>query len=120
MRRPRRIVYAAALVAYCTAGLLAATRGVAAPTHTGAAQKTTITVVMMDFHFRLSKTKNVPRGTVVFKLVNKGKVPHNFRIAGKTSKLIAPGKSGTLTVVFTKKGSYTYLCTVPGHAKLGM
>jgi nitrite reductase (NO-forming) len=56
----------------------------------------------------------------VFKLVNKGKIPHDFKIAGKTSKMIAPGKTGSLTVVFKKKGSYAYVCTIFGHAKLGM
>ncbi len=75
---------------------------------------------MSEYKFKLSKSKNIPVGTVVFKLVNKGKIPHNFKINGKTSKLIAPGKTGTLTVKFTKKGTFAYLCTVTGHAKLGM
>jgi uncharacterized cupredoxin-like copper-binding protein len=86
----------------------------------GGAAKTTITVTMTEYRFKLSKSKNIPLGTVVFKLVNKGKIPHDFKIAGKTSKLIAPGKTGSLTVVFTKKGTYAYVCAVFGHAKLGM
>jgi uncharacterized cupredoxin-like copper-binding protein len=82
--------------------------------------KTTITVTMTEYKFKLSKSKNIAIGTVVFKLVNKGKIPHNFKINGKTSKLIAPGKTGTMTVSFKKKGNLAYLCTLPGHAKLGM
>jgi plastocyanin len=36
------------------------------------------------------------------------------------SPLIQPDKTATLAVTFTKKGKYRYLCTVPGHAALGM
>jgi uncharacterized cupredoxin-like copper-binding protein len=36
------------------------------------------------------------------------------------SPLIQPGKTATVAVTFTKKGEYRYLCTVPGHAALGM
>jgi uncharacterized cupredoxin-like copper-binding protein len=36
------------------------------------------------------------------------------------SPLIQPDKTATFAVTFTKKGEYRYLCTVPGHAALGM
>jgi uncharacterized cupredoxin-like copper-binding protein len=79
---------------------------------------TTVTVTMKEFKFILSK-KSVVHGTVTFKLVNKGKIKHDFKIAGKKSKLINPGKTGTLKVTLSK-GSKAYICTVAGHAKLGM
>jgi uncharacterized cupredoxin-like copper-binding protein len=79
---------------------------------------TTVTVTMKEFKFALSKRK-VPHGLVVFKLVNKGALPHDFKIQGKKSALIKPGKKGTLKVKLTK-GTKPYLCTVPGHAKAGM
>jgi len=79
---------------------------------------TTVTVTMKEFKFTLSK-KTVPHGTVTFKLVNKGKLKHDFKIAGKKSKLISPGKSGKL-IVTLKKGKWSYVCTVPGHAAAGM
>lgn len=92
----------------------------AAPTH---AEKTTQVRVIMGhpgvFEFVLSK-KSVPRGKVVFTLVNRGQIAHDFSIDGKTSKLYGPGKRGTLTVVFRKRGRYPYKCTVPGHAEGGM
>ena len=44
---------------------------------------------------------------------------HDFKISGKKSKMIGPGKSGVLIVTLTK-GSKAYLCTVPGHAAGGM
>jgi uncharacterized cupredoxin-like copper-binding protein len=122
MKRSRTIFSAAGLATCLVLGLVAALLGFrATPAHgSPAATKTTITVTMSEYRFKLSKTRNIPVGTVTFKLVNKGKIPHNFKINGKTSKLIAPGKTGTFTVAFTKKGSFAYLCTVSGHAKLGM
>ena len=84
------------------------------------ASKVTINVTMSEWSFKLSK-KTVPIGTtVVFKVTNKGKIGHDFRIAGKKTRLLAPGKSQLLTVKFGKKGTFTYVCTVTGHARLGM
>jgi len=121
MRLRRALASVVLLGLCCAAGLTAASRVFASAHSTSTKQaKTVITVVMREFKFTLSKTKNVPTGTVVFKLVNRGKIAHNFQINGKTSKLIAPGKTGTLTVAFKKKGALAYKCTVPGHAQLGM
>jgi plastocyanin len=79
-----------------------------------------VTVVMREFRFALSR-RSVPTGTtVVFKVVNRGKITHNFKIAGKKTKNLNPGKSATLTVKFTKKARYAYRCTIPGHAAAGM
>lgn len=83
------------------------------------ARVTSIGVVAVEFKFRLSK-KSVHRGTVVFRVVNHGKVAHDFRIAGRKTPIIKPGKSAVLRVVFRKAGRYPYLCTVPGHAAAGM
>jgi uncharacterized cupredoxin-like copper-binding protein len=71
-----------------------------------------------EFHFVLSKM-SVPAGAVTFTIANKGKLAHDFKIGGKTSKMVQPGKSVTLKVTL-KKGKNKYLCTVPGHAAAGM
>jgi uncharacterized cupredoxin-like copper-binding protein len=84
------------------------------------ASKVTINVVANEWSFKLSK-RSVPAGTtVVFKVTNKGKIGHDFKIAGKKTKLLNPGKSQALTVTFNKKGTFAYICTVTGHARLGM
>lgn len=83
-----------------------------------ATKATTITVTAKEFKFVLS-AKTAPHGTVTFKVVNKGKLKHDFKIAGKKTALISPGKSATLKVTLSK-GSKPYLCTVAGHASLGM
>src|SRR5713101_3882081 len=82
------------------------------------ATATAITVTATEFHFKLSKT-SVPHGTVIFTVANKGKLAHDFKIGGKKTLLIKPGKSAKLTVTL-KAGKFPYLCTVPGHAAAGM
>jgi uncharacterized cupredoxin-like copper-binding protein len=78
----------------------------------------TVTVTATEFRFTLSQA-SVPHGTVVFKVENRGKLAHDFSIGGKTSSLVAPNKSTTLTVTLDA-GKLLYICTVPGHASAGM
>jgi uncharacterized cupredoxin-like copper-binding protein len=116
----RRVAQLFALAAFGLAGAAAGvfvTSGSATP---GVEQATSrITVTMTEFKFKLSKQR-VPTGTVIFTVKNKGKIPHDFKIYGKKTKLIAPGKSATLRVTIRKKGRFGYVCTVSGHARLGM
>jgi uncharacterized cupredoxin-like copper-binding protein len=79
---------------------------------------TTVNVTAKEYKFILSR-KSAPHGTVVFKVVNKGKLMHDFKIAGKKTSLLKPHKSATLRVKLSK-GKHRYICTVPGHATLGM
>ena len=117
----RRFVSLAGLLILAVAGVLAGTlTPIGRASHTSARATTTITVSATEFAFKLSK-RSVPVGTTVnFKVVNKGKISHNFSIAGKTTKLLLPGKSQTITVKFSKKGIFPYKCTVFGHAAAGM
>jgi uncharacterized cupredoxin-like copper-binding protein len=120
MHLRRRVALISASLASCAA-LGIAGSAIVAGSASGATKPTTtkITVTASEFKFKLSKT-SAPVGTVVFTVKNVGKIGHNFKINGKVTKIIAAGKSATLTVKFTKKGKFAYLCTVPGHAKLGM
>jgi len=103
-----------------TLSLLAVLGVLAAPALGARAHSTatTVTVTATEFKFKLSKL-TVPHGSVTFTVVNKGKVAHDFKIAGKKTALIKPGKSAKLTVTL-KAGKSPYLCTVPGHAAAGM
>ena len=82
------------------------------------ATTSTVTVTMKEFKFILSK-KTVPHGKVVFKLVNKGKIAHDFEIATHKSLKIGPGKTGKLVLTLAK-GLHPYKCTIDSHAKFGM
>ena len=74
---------------------------------------TKINVTASEFKFVLSK-KKVPRGTtVIFTVTNKGKIPHDFKIAGKKTPVLKPGKKATLRVVFRTKGAIAFVCTLP-------
>ena len=110
----RRIVVTSLLVALAATALalpVAAMRT--------AADATTVTVKMSEFKFVLSR-KTVPKGSTTFVVTNVGKLPHDFKIAGKKTPIYGAGKKGTLSVKFTKAGKFPYLCTVPGHAAAGM
>lgn len=88
----------------------------------GSSATTTVAVTAgkpSEFHLTLSK-KTVAKGTVVFKITNKGSIAHDFKIAGKKTPSIAAGKAATLKIIFKKAGKYPFLCTLPAHASAGM
>jgi uncharacterized cupredoxin-like copper-binding protein len=85
----------------------------------GSSLLATVNVAASEFKFVLS-SKTAKHGVVIFKVKNVGKLGHDFAIHGRKIKVISPGKSATLRVVFLRKGHYPYSCTVPGHAAAGM
>jgi uncharacterized cupredoxin-like copper-binding protein len=101
-----------------TAAVAASGLATAAAAHGSHSTALTVTVKAIEYKFALSR-KSGHHGTVIFKVVNKGHIAHDFKIAGKKSAKLAPGKSATLKVIL-RKGSYRYICAVPGHATLGM
>jgi uncharacterized cupredoxin-like copper-binding protein len=113
------LVAAAMSAALALSAVAVAVPASASAKETAHAATVTINVTATDYHFKLSATSAKP-GKVTFKLSNKGETSHDFKIDGVTSKLISPGQSTSITVTFKKAGSYPYLCTVPGHAALGM
>jgi uncharacterized cupredoxin-like copper-binding protein len=84
------------------------------------AAATTVQVKGGEFFFRLTTKSIAKPGTVTFVFKNIGHVSHDFKINGKKTPLIQPGKTARLVVAFKKKGKFSYLCTVPGHAAAGM
>jgi mono/diheme cytochrome c family protein len=72
-----------------------------------------VNVTLRDNGIGLS-SKAAPVGKVRFMLKNTGKRPHNFKVANRTSKTLAGGKSTTLLVTFARQGSYGYLSTAKG------
>jgi glucose/arabinose dehydrogenase len=105
----------ALLAAAATAVLSLAAAAEPAPTRTF-----TIRVDARDFSFALSR-KSVPAGsTVRFVVRNRGAQPHDFVVRRKTTRILRPGQTQTLTVAFPKKGRFAFLCTISGHARLGM
>jgi glucose/arabinose dehydrogenase len=81
----------------------------------------TIRVDAADFRFALSR-RTIPAGTTVRFLVrNRGAAPHDFVVVKKKrTRVLRPGQRQTLTVTFAKAGTFRFLCSVSGHARLGM
>src|SRR5215208_8285191 len=69
-------------------------------------------VYATEINFRLPH-KSAHPGTVTFMVQNKGKLPHDFKISGKKTVMIKPGKNANIKVTFRRKGKYTYICSVP-------
>ena len=116
----KRVAGVTGLATLALAGVLAGVFLPAGAAGTKAADATTrVTVKASEFKYVFSK-RSVPTGTVIFTVINKGKISHDFKIGGKKTKTLLPGKAAKLTVKFTKKGQYAFLCTIFGHAKAGM
>ena len=110
----RKFFAAAAVASLAVAGA-----ALAGAERTGATAVAVTAGKPTELRFTLSK-RSVPKGAVAFRVTNRGSLAHDFRIAGKKTKLLASGKSATLSVALSKAGRYPYLCTVPGHAAGGM
>jgi uncharacterized cupredoxin-like copper-binding protein len=115
----KRVVGVTGLATLALAGVLGGVFLPAGAAGTKAVAPTKVTVKASEFKYAFSR-KSVPTGTVVFTVINKGKISHDFKIGGKKTKTLLPGKTAKLTVKFTKKGQYAFLCTLFGHAKAGM
>jgi glucose/arabinose dehydrogenase len=106
------------LVASAAALGVVALAGAASP---ASARTVTITVDARDFAFKLSR-RSVPAGsTVRFVVRNRGNTSHDFVVAKrKRTRVLRAGQRQTITVSFPRKGTVRFLCSVPGHARLGM
>jgi uncharacterized cupredoxin-like copper-binding protein len=84
-----------------------------------------IQVTMTEFKFDPSTISHAS-GKVVFWLVNSGTTQHDMSIRDSsgnvvaTSELVSAGDSFEFDVNNIASGSYTFICTQPGHADAGM
>ena len=101
-----------------TLGALAAAAAFVVPYAAGA-HAATNSVTASDFKFKIVPVR-VTAGRTTFRVVNRGQASHDFKIAGKKTKLLGTGQRATLIVTLRKGRRYPYVCTVPGHAALGM
>jgi glucose/arabinose dehydrogenase len=79
-----------------------------------------IQVLASDFTFKLSRRSVQVGSTVRFVVRNRGRAVHDFVVNGRRTRLLAPGRGQTITVRFPRKGTFRFLCSVSGHARLGM
>lgn len=115
-----------AIAATCALGTFGA--GTIALTSVADAATTTLHLTanpkgMLMFNTKTLKAK-AGKVTIVLTNPKSSGIPHGISVEGhgvdKDSKIVAPGKSVSLTVTLKKKGKYTYYCPVPGHEAGGM
>lgn len=80
------------------------------------------TVGMVEYAFEPADVSFAPGDTVTAQ--NDGEIVHNLTVLDGNEELgatedVEPGQTGELEVDF-EPGSYEMVCTVPGHADLGM
>lgn len=94
----------------------------AAPTTEGVKQALSFTVSGSEFAFSPSEISAKVGQPVKLTFKNTGKFPHNLTITelNVQSKTIQPGEEDTITFTPEKTGSFTFICTIPGHADRGM
>lgn len=84
-----------------------------------------IQVTMTEFKFDPSTIQH-SSGNMVFWLVNSGSTQHDMAIrdsSGKviaTSELVSAGDTKEFDVTGIAAGTYTFVCTQPGHEASGM
>ncbi len=82
-------------------------------------------VTMTEFKFDPSTITHAS-GKVVFLLVNSGTTAHDMAIRDSSGKIVAQsdlvsaGDTSEFDVNSIAAGTYTYLCTQPGHEAQGM
>ncbi len=101
------------------AALVGASLTLALPALAGSTATGVAVTAGQPAEFKFTLPKSVPRGAVTFTVTNKGKLEHDFKIAGKKTVRLKPGKKTTLKVTLAA-GKVAYLCTLPGHAAGGM
>jgi uncharacterized cupredoxin-like copper-binding protein len=84
----------------------------------------TISLSEKEFSITPKAIKVAKAGTYTFDVKNEGQITHALEIEGngveqKTGD-IDPGKSATLTIDLSKKGSYEDYCPIDGHRQNGM
>lgn len=81
-----------------------------------------VNVTAKEFSYTLD-TQQTSAGRIEFIVQNNGFMPHDFAIQGNGAEyktpMIEPGESARLSVEL-EAGTYTYICTIPGHEQLGM
>jgi uncharacterized cupredoxin-like copper-binding protein len=97
--------------------LLAAVVAAVAPAALGTSSAR-YTVTATDFKFAIAPAR-LKAGKQTFTVVNRGEATHDFKLGAKKTRILNPGERQTITVTL-RKGRYTAICTVPGHATLGM
>lgn len=106
--------------AACAAVLAAPAAAPAVPADARAAAKTLTLSAPASGALRISPAAiSAPAGTIVLRLRNPSKVPHNIALGSKAGAIVTRGGTSRISVRL-KKGKFTYYCSVGNHRQQGM
>lgn len=96
--------------------LLLATAGGAAP------KEQTVKITSSEWQFQPAEITVEAGVPVQLTEINNGTTQHDFSIEalGVSLPLLNPGKSQSVRFTPTKRGTFEFKCTLPGHADVGM
>lgn len=107
-----------------TSTLIPPPLGISAPEREGAStpEVKEITVVGTEFSFSSSSITVSAGEQVKITFRNEGRAPHNLVLEGLgvTTKTISGGQTDTIEFTAPALGTYTFICSVPGHRAAGM
>jgi glucose/arabinose dehydrogenase len=80
----------------------------------------TVRVVARDASFTISRRSAPAGSTVQFLVRNQGRTAKRFSINGRRTRVLARGKAQTITVRFSKRGTYPFRFTVSNRTPKGL
>jgi uncharacterized cupredoxin-like copper-binding protein len=101
---------------------LAALSVTGTPLSDAAAGTKTVTVTGKEFSFAPERISGTPGSELVITFRNEGKLSHNltFPALEVSTGTIQAGETKKVRVTVNEEGSYSFICTVPGHKEAGM
>jgi uncharacterized cupredoxin-like copper-binding protein len=98
----------------------------ATTTSTTSSSKPASTLILTETEFKITPSSPTAAkgGSLKVTVKNSGATAHALTVNAPSGPVssgdIAPGASATITVDISKAGSYTFVCPIDGHARLGM
>ena len=107
----RRLAVALALAVACAAALAGgAARSASATTGVDPLQR--VLVRILDGRLVVNPKRVERAMTIWFRVVNKGKKTHDFRVSGLKTKPLRPGQVDHIVMSFEDRGAYPYRCVL--------
>jgi plastocyanin len=96
----------------------AGSAGSRAPSTTGVDPLITVSVRISDTRLTVKPARVARLETVQFRVVNTGKLTHDFHVGGLTSRKLKHGQVDHVLLQFSDRGSYLYRCVLHCSVKM--